>query len=144
MEIWFNKPDLDRLNHPPIQHMGTWLEIAFTQVEDEALYAKMPVNEKTRQPMGILHGGASVVLAETIGSVASYFVINPATHVAVGMEINANHLRPVRAGFVHAVCRPIHLGKSSHVWDIRLTDDQDKAICISRLTVAIVEKGKIS
>jgi 1,4-dihydroxy-2-naphthoyl-CoA hydrolase len=144
MEIWFNKPDLDRLNHPPIQHMGTWLEITFTQVEDEALYAKMPVNEKTRQPMGILHGGASVVLAETIGSVASYFVIKPATHVAVGMEINANHLRPVRAGFVHAVCRPIHLGKSSHVWDIRLTDDQDKAICISRLTVAIVEKGKIS
>jgi 1,4-dihydroxy-2-naphthoyl-CoA hydrolase len=104
----------------------------------------MPVNDKTRQPMGILHGGASVVLAETIGSVASYYVINPDTHIAVGMEINANHLRPVRDGFVHAICRPIHMGKSSHVWDIRLTDDQDKLICVSRLTVAIVEKGRIS
>lgn len=143
MEIWFNRPDLNRLNHPPVQHMGTWLEISFTGVEDDALHAKMPVNE-TRQPMGILHGGASVVLAETIGSVASYYVINQDTHLAVGMEINANHLRPVRDGFVYAVCRPVHLGKSSHVWDIRLTDDLDRPTCISRLTVAIVEKSRIS
>jgi 1,4-dihydroxy-2-naphthoyl-CoA hydrolase len=144
MEIWYKRPDLIRLNHPPMQHMGTWLDISFTQVQDDAIFAKMPVTDKTRQPMGILHGGASVVLAETIGSVASFYVINPDTHVAVGMEINANHLRPVREGFVHAVCRPVHLGKSSHVWDIRLTDDQDKPICISRLTVAIVEKSRIN
>ena len=144
MEIWHVRPDLNRLNNPPVQHMGTWLEISFTRVEDDALYARMPVNERTRQPIGILHGGASVVLAETIGSVASYYVIDPQTHLAVGMEINANHLRPVREGFVHAVCKPVHLGKSSHVWDIRLTDDLQKSVCISRLTVAIVEKGRIS
>jgi 1,4-dihydroxy-2-naphthoyl-CoA hydrolase len=104
----------------------------------------MQVNERTRQPMGILHGGASVVLAETVGSVASHYVVDPATHVAVGMEINANHLRPVREGFVTAICRPVHLGKSSHVWDIRLMDDQQRPVCISRLTVAIVEKTRIS
>jgi len=96
MEIWHLRPDLNRLNHPPVQHMGTWLGISFTDVDDDALFASMPVNERTRQPLGILHGGASVVLAETIGSVASYYVIDPQTHLAVGMEINANHLRPVR------------------------------------------------
>lgn len=144
MQIWYAKPDLHRLNNPQVTHMGTWLGIEFTVVEDDALYARMPVNERTRQPMGILHGGASVVLAETIGSVASYYVIDPKIYVAVGMEINANHLRPVREGFVHAVCKPVHLGKSSHVWDIRLMDDQKRPVCISRLTVAIVEKTRIS
>ena len=144
MQIWYAKPDLHRLNNPQVTHMGTWLGIEFTAVEDDALYARMPVNERTRQPMGILHGGASVVLAETIGSVASYYVIDPQIYVAVGMEINANHLRPVREGFVNAVCKPVHLGKSSHVWDIRLMDDQKRPVCISRLTVAIVEKTRIS
>ncbi len=144
MQIWYARPDLNRLNNPPHTHMGIWLGIEFTTVEDDALYARMPVNERTRQPMGILHGGASVVLAETIGSVASYYVIDPQIYVAVGMEINANHLRPVREGFVNAVCKPVHLGKSSHVWDIRLFDDQERPVCISRLTVAIVEKTRIS
>jgi len=143
-DIWFSRPDPERLNNPPMQHMGVFLGITFTLVEGDALHARMPVNERTRQPMGILHGGASVVLAETVGSVASYYVIDPSTHVAVGMEINANHLRPVRDGFVTAICRPVHLGKSSHVWDIRLTDDQQRPVCISRLTVAIVEKMRIS
>jgi 1,4-dihydroxy-2-naphthoyl-CoA hydrolase len=124
--------------------MGVWLDIQFIKVEDDALHARMPVNDRTRQPMGILHGGASVVLAETIGSVASWYVIDPETSIPVGMEINANHLRPVKDGFVTAVCKPVHIGRTSHVWDIRLFDDENRPVCISRLTVAVVEKKRFS
>ncbi len=144
MQIWHRSPDLERLNNPPNPHMGVWLDIQFIKVEDDALHARMPVNDRTRQPMGILHGGASVVLAETIGSVASWYVIDPETSVPVGMEINANHLRPVKDGFVTAVCKPLHMGRTSHVWDIRLFDDENRPVCISRLTVAVVEKQRIS
>jgi 1,4-dihydroxy-2-naphthoyl-CoA hydrolase len=100
----------------------------------------MLVNEKTHQPYGILHGGASVVLAESLGSVASNMVINSDKYIGVGLEVNANHLRPVKSGFVTGICTPIHIGGKTHVWDIKLYDDRGKMNCISRLTVAIIPK----
>ncbi len=137
--IWKNKVDGGTLNKMS-KNMVSLLDIQFTEVTDESISATMPVDSRTQQPFGILHGGASVVLAETVGSVASNLVIGPGNHVAVGLEINANHLRPVTSGRVTAKCTPIHLGKKSHVWDIRITNDEGKMVCVSRLTVAIVEK----
>ena len=102
----------------------------------------MPVNENTRQPYGILHGGASVVLAETLGSVASNMCLDEDRYMGVGLEVNANHLRPVSFGFVTGTCKPLHIGAKTHVWEIRMTNDKGKMNCISRLTVAIVPKQK--
>jgi 1,4-dihydroxy-2-naphthoyl-CoA hydrolase len=143
MSIWHIKPDLHRLNQAPHPHMGTFLDIEFTDIGDNHLTARMPVNEKTRQPYGILHGGASVVLAETVGSVASYLVVDHGKFLTVGQEINANHLRAVREGFVTATCTPLHIGGGSHVWDIRLKDDQGRLTCVSRLTVAVLSKDRL-
>lgn len=143
MSIWQKRPDLDRLNNSPSEHMGSFLGIEFIRVGEDELVARMPVNERTRQPYGIIHGGASVVLAETVGSVASYYAIDTDAFMAFGMEVNANHLRPVRDGYVTAVCKPLHLGRSTHVWDIRITDDSGKPTCVSRLTVAVVERNKV-
>ena len=99
----------------------------------------MPVNERTKQPYGLLHGGASAALAETIGSVASALVINHSTHKCVGIEINANHVRSARSGLVTGICTPIHLGATTHLWDIRIMDEREKLVCVSRLTVAILK-----
>lgn len=144
MSIWKTTPDLYRLNHPTTEHLGTNLGIEFTRVTDDTLEARMPVDERTRQPFGILHGGASVVLAETLGSVASHHVVGQGDQMPVGLEVNANHLRPVSQGSVTAVCRPVHLGRTTHVWDIRIHDEQGRATCISRLTVAIVPRPRLS
>lgn len=122
--------------------MNTHLGIYFSAITDNTLEATMPVTEKTRQPYGILHGGASVALAETVGSFASSLVVDRDKCMVVGMEINANHLKPVLSGTVRAVCSPLHLGKSSHVWDIRIYDNQEQLICVSRLTVAVIERKK--
>lgn len=115
------------------------LGIQVTAIESNAVVATMPVDNRTHQPMGILHGGASVALAETVGSVSANGTLENGQY-AVGLEINANHLRPVRAGKVTARSAPIHLGRSTQVWEIRITDDQDKLVCISRLTVAILNR----
>lgn len=122
------------------QHIGEFLGIQFVEVTENSLIATMPVTSKTHQPWGILHGGASVVLAETIGSFGSSLLVDEAKYMAVGLEVNANHLRPVKSGLVKGVGTPIHLGRKTHVWDIKLYNEQEKIICISRLTVAIVEK----
>ncbi|MBK9981032.1 MAG: hotdog fold thioesterase [Saprospiraceae bacterium] len=137
--IWKSEINLDSLNKYP-EYLGSFLGIKFTDWSENSLTATMPINEKTRQPFGILHGGASVVLAETIGTFASSLVIDTNEFVCVGLEINANHLRPVSSGEVRGVCSPIHLGNKTHVWDIRLYSDQDKIFCISRFTVAIIDK----
>jgi len=100
----------------------------------------MPVNARTHQPYGILHGGASVVLAETLGSVASSMVIDWDKYIGVGLEVNANHLRPVKSGYVTGICKPLHIGGKTHVWDIKMFNDKGKMNCISRLTVAIIPK----
>jgi 1,4-dihydroxy-2-naphthoyl-CoA hydrolase len=120
--------------------MGEYIGIEFTELGENFLKAKMPVDHRTRQPYGILHGGASCVLAETLGSIASALVIDQSKFICVGLEINANHIRSARTGHVSGITTPIHIGNSTHVWDIRIHDEQDKLICISRLTVAILPK----
>ena len=140
--IWFKTFTTEQLNSRPKNHIGALLGIQFTEIGEDFLCATMPVDERTHQPAGILHGGASVVLAETLGSIASYMCIDPEKHMAVGLEVNANHLRPVSAGFVKGVCKPIHIGAKTHVWDIQLFTDKGKLNCVSRLTVAILPKPK--
>jgi 1,4-dihydroxy-2-naphthoyl-CoA hydrolase len=132
---------LDTLHDLSKNTMGDFLEIEFTEIGKDFLRAMMPVKNKTRQPYGLLHGGASTALAETLGSIASALVIDIKKQICVGMEINANHIRPVKSGFVHGVARPLHLGKTTHVWDIRISDDKEKLVCVSRLTVAIIDKS---
>lgn len=138
--IWAKEFSLEDLNGRPKGHIGEVMEIEFTEITSDSLSARMPVNEKTRQPYGILHGGASVVLAETLGSVASNLVINSEKYIGVGLEVNANHLRPVKSGYVTGICTPIHIGGKTHVWDIKLYDQRGKMTCVSRLTVAIIPK----
>ena len=115
-------------------HIG----IEFVDCGDDWIRARMPVDHRTQQPFQRLHGGASVALAETIGSVAASFCINRETHVAVGMEINANHIRPAYQGWVYAMAKPESVGRTTQVWSIRITDEADKLVCISRLTVAVI------
>lgn len=140
--MWKKETSVTELNSRFRHDLGSLLEIEFTEVGEDYLEARMPVTEKVHQPAGILHGGASVVLAETLGSVASGLLIDAERYMAVGLEINANHLRPVKQGFVRGVCRPVHIGGKTHVWDIRLFDDRGKMNCISRLTVAVIPRVK--
>ncbi len=117
-----------------IEHLG----ITFTAAGGDWISATMPVDERTRQPYGILHGGASVVLAETLGSSAGNLCVDTTTQVCVGLEINANHIRAVRAGTVTGTARAVHVGRSTQVWDIRIEDEAGKLVCTSRLTLAVV------
>ena len=120
--------------------MGEYLGIEWTELGDNFLKARMPVDHRTRQPYGLLHGGASCALAETIGSVASAMVVDNAKFYCVGLEINANHIRSAREGFVTGVASPLHIGSSTHVWDIRIYDEKEKLVCVSRLTVAVIAR----
>ncbi len=141
MSIWFKKDvSLNDFAHWPKDTMSEHLEMKFTEIGDNYLKVSMPVNNKTKQPYGLLHGGASVALAETIGSVASALVVDHTKFFCVGLEINANHVRSAREGLVIATCTPIHLGASTHVWDIKIHDEKEKLICISRLTVAVLPR----
>lgn len=141
MSIWFNKSlVLSEVNPLGPKTMGEFLGIEWVELGDDYLVARMPVDERTKQPYGLLHGGASCVLAESIGSIGSHFIIDSSKFICVGLEINANHIRSVRSGFVTATCKPIHIGASTHVWDIRIADERQKLVCISRLTVAILKK----
>lgn len=141
MALWRTTPDLDRLNAQQRNTIGEQLDIRFEAFDDESITASMVVDSRTHQPYGLLHGGASVVLAETLGSVASFLCIDSTTHYCVGLEVNANHLRGLRSGRVTAVARAVHIGRSTHVWDIRLHGEDNKPSCISRLTVAVVPLG---
>ncbi len=137
--IWFHRPTLEQLNRPSatlVSHLG----ILFTDIGDDYLKATMPVDQRTHQPMGLLHGGASLALAETMGSAAAYLCVDINKFNVVGLEINANHIRSVRSGLVTGTARPIHVGRSTQLWEIRITDDADKLVCISRLTIAVLEK----
>src|SRR5690242_11478598 len=139
MRIWFDKNiSLEDFKGIGANTMAEFLELKWQEIGDDFLKLSMPVNAKTRQPYGFLHGGASCVLAETIGSVASALVIDRKKFYCVGLEINANHLRSVSEGMVTATAKPLHLGKSTHVWDIKIYDDKEKLFCVSRLTVAIL------
>lgn len=141
MGLWQRTPDLAHLNESLKNTIGEGLDIRFEAFDDDSLTASMVVDPRTHQPYGLLHGGASVVLAETLGSTASYLCIDTSRFYCVGLEVNANHLRGLRSGRVTAVARPVHLGRTTHVWDIRLVGDDGKPSCISRLTMAIVPLG---
>lgn len=139
--IWFKKDlTLDQFKNLGENSMGHFLGMEWAELGPDFLKLRMPVDDRTRQPYGLLHGGASCALAETVGSVASALVIDPEKNIAVGLEINANHIRGVKEGFVIATARPLHLGSSTHVWDIKIHDERDKLVCVSRLTVAILRK----
>jgi 1,4-dihydroxy-2-naphthoyl-CoA hydrolase len=124
------------------QTMLEAIGIEITEITPDRVVATMPVHGPTRQPYGILHGGASVVLAETVASVATHHLIDQETEVAVGIEINANHLRSKREGIVEAVATPLHKGRSTMVWDVKIKDEEGKLICVSRCTVAVVKKNR--
>ena len=139
--IWFEKDiKMENFFHLGKGSMGDFLGIEWLEMGPDFIKARMPVDHRTKQPYGILHGGASCVLAETIGSIASAFVIDQTKYHCVGLEINANHIGMVREGFVTGIVKPIHLGRSTHVWDIQIHDDKEKLIFVSRLTVIIIEK----
>lgn len=139
--IWFKKDlSLNDFSGMGADTLGELLDIRFTEVGADFLKATMPVDHRTHQPYGLLHGGASCVLAETLGSVASAKVIDPEKFICVGLEINANHVRSVRSGLVTGIATPIHIGASTHVWDIKIYDERQKLVCVSRLTVAILKK----
>lgn len=141
MYIWFRKNiTLNDLKDLTKNTMADFLGIDWVEIGDDFLIISMPVNERTRQPYGILHGGASCVLAETVGSIASAMVIDLEKFYCVGLEINANHVKSATKGFVTGRCTPLHLGKHTHVWDIKIYDDSKKLICVSRLTVAMIPK----
>ena len=132
-------PTVESLNELNKNSIAGLLGIEVISITDDVLVARMPVDARTHQPFGILHGGASVVLAESLGSVASTIRLpDPTTQRAVGLEINANHVRSVSSGWVYGRCTPVHVGRTTHIWDIRITDEQDRLVCVSRLTIAII------
>lgn len=138
--IWQRRPTVAQLNQPSAT-MVTHLGIEFLDIGDDYLTARMPVDHRTHQPMGLLHGGASVALAETLGSTGAFLCVDAAQYNVVGLEINANHVRAVREGFVTGIARPLHRGKTTQLWEIRISDEADKLVCISRITIAVLEKA---
>ncbi len=135
MSIWFRPYTLEEI--PVTGGLPRHLGIEFTELGEDYLRGRMPVDERTHQPYGILHGGASVALAETLGSVGAMLAIDPSKSIALGQEINANHLRGVSSGYVTGTARPIHIGLSTHVWEIRIVDEGERLVCISRITMFI-------
>ncbi|MDN3670100.1 hotdog fold thioesterase [Echinicola jeungdonensis] len=137
----FNKNlKLDFLNQLGKNNMADHLGIAFTAIGEDYLEATMPVDHRTKQPLGLLHGGANMVLAETLGSVAATCCINPDTHFCVGLEINANHLKSVKSGKVTGIAKPLHIGGKTQVWEIKINNEQGQLVCVSRITLAVLEK----
>lgn len=144
MSIWFQDTSVYNADE---MRQGTLLEtldIRITALGDDYIQGDMPVDHRTTQPYGILHGGASVSLAESLGSIGAHLTVDPEKFFCVGMEINANHLRPVTKGRVVGTARPIHRGKSTQVWSIEIKDEEGNLICISRITMAVVPKNKIN
>lgn len=140
MSIWFAEPSLDAVNAFSKDTLAEHLGIEITAIGDDFITAKMPVDRRTVQPHGLLHGGASVVLAETLGSIAATLCVNPAEKICVGLEINANHVRAARAGYVFGTVRPIHIGGSTQIWQTQIYDETERLVCISRLTVAVLDR----
>jgi 1,4-dihydroxy-2-naphthoyl-CoA hydrolase len=140
MSIWLRTPSLQQLNAATAGTMMRPLGIVFTEVGPDFLRAAMPVDERTHQPHGLLHGGASVTLAETLGSTGASLCIDTERFFCVGQEINANHLRSAKSGQVIGTARPVHIGGRSHVWGIEIANEAGALICISRLTMAIIER----
>jgi 1,4-dihydroxy-2-naphthoyl-CoA hydrolase len=142
--IWFGgrRPTVEQLEQVGARGLHGHLGMEVVDCGDDWLRMRMPVDERTQQPFGRLHGGASVALAETVASIAANFCVDAAAQVAVGQEINANHIRPAYDGWVHATARPEALGRSSQVWSIRIEDEAGKLVCISRFTVAVIARER--
>ena len=138
MSIWRNAATVEELQRRARNTLVEWLGMRFTEIGPDFLRASMPVDAHTHQPMGVLHGGASVALAETVGSTAANLCVDSEREMCLGQEINANHLRPVYSGCVTATARPLHRGNRSQVWQIEIRDEQERLVCVSRLTMAVV------
>ena len=138
--IWHKDYDINNWDERSKNTIHDSLGIEITSIGDDTVSGKMPIDARTFQPMKILHGGASVVLAESLGSIGSSMIVDPEKYFAVGQSINANHIRPGVKGWVYGTAKPIHIGKRSHIWDIQLLNDDQKLVCSCRLTMAIVEK----
>lgn len=139
-KIWKRPLSLEELNHRNQNSLISHLGIEFVEIGEDFLSAKMAVDFRTIQPMGILHGGASCALAETVGSVAGNYCLSEPEQVCVGLEISANHIRMVQSGFLWATAKPFHLGRKTQVWEIKICDERKRLIAISRLTLAVIEK----
>lgn len=141
MSIWKKNTDLTRLNAINTDTLIAWIGIEYTQIGDKFLKGTMPVDSRTHQPHGLLHGGASVVLAETLGSVAANLAV-PDDKVCVGLEVNANHIRSIKKGTVTGTATAVHIGYSTQIWQIEICNERNQLICTSRLTVAVIDKPK--
>jgi len=141
MGIFKESTTAEALNKWSRNTLAELLGIEFTDVGEDYLEARMPVDHRTHQPLGLLHGGASVALAETLGSVAATLCVDKAKQYCVGLEINANHLKGVRNGFVKGITKPIHIGRKTQVWEIRITNELSELICVSRITLAVLDKS---
>ncbi|MCC6837310.1 MAG: hotdog fold thioesterase [Bacteroidia bacterium] len=139
MSIWFRPYTVQDLAWMLKENMSENIGIEITELTENSIKGRMPVDHRTVQPMKILHGGASVAFAESLGSIGSNLIVDTSKYACVGLEVNANHLRPVSSGFVFAEAKPIHIGKKTHVWSIEITDEKGKMVCISRLTTAVIE-----
>lgn len=135
--IWKQPASIERLTAISVNTASEYLGIEFTEVGDDFLSARMPVDQRTRQPAGILHGGVSVVLAETLGSCGAACAAPPG-HRVVGLDINANHIRPVASGWVTGTARPVHIGRTTQVWQIEIKNEDGKLTCLSRITMAVL------
>ncbi len=143
--IWFKDYTLDYLEGLRNANMGTHIGLEFTEIGDDFIKGRMPVDERTTQPFGILHGGASCVLSETLGSVAGWMTIDPDQYRAVGLDINCNHIRAVTEGWVLGTCTPLHTGRRTQVWQIDMEEEATgKRSAVARLTVAIIDHGTLS
>ncbi len=140
MSLWKQPPELSQINAWSRNTLGETLGMVITEIGTDYLRGTLPVDKRTHQPFGLLHGGASVALAETLGSLAGNLCLDPATEMAVGLEINANHVRSVTNGIVTGTARSVHLGKSTQIWQIDVVDEQQRLVCVSRLTLAVVPK----
>jgi 1,4-dihydroxy-2-naphthoyl-CoA hydrolase len=140
MTIWRSEKTLEAINAASIDTMMGPLQIVITEIGADFIRGTMPVDERTRQPYGLLHGGASVALAETLGSLGANLCVDASRYLCLGQEINANHVRSVRRGLVTGTARPLHLGRSSHVWSIDIVEESGALVCVSRLTMAVLHK----
>ncbi len=140
--IWYGTPNVSELNKLGENNLGGNLGIEFAEIGDDFLVATMPVDHRTKQPFGLLHGGANVALAETLGSVASLLVVNQELFIGVGVEINANHIKAVLSGKVRGVCTPLNISGKNHVWDIKIYNEAGELSCVSRFTCTIVPKSR--
>jgi 1,4-dihydroxy-2-naphthoyl-CoA hydrolase len=141
MSIWFNKAlTVENMQSISKGTMAEHIGIELTEIGENYIKGRMPVDHRTQQPYGLLHGGASVAFAETLGSIASAYVIDHSNFFCVGLEINANHIRGAKQGFVYGIASSLHIGSSTHVWDVKIYDQHEKLVCVSRLTVAVLKR----